>query len=304
MPASHGRQTNGVVARVVEQIFGRAIIAAARVHTMQAQRHLPIAHLHIATATHAARIGVVTKVHRAAHFATLIAVGQRRIIHQHDSTHRTKAVANALGTFHHFHHARTCIIQLGRMVGTPALALQTHTIINEQNATAMHTLNHRLGNSVARADGTHAGNALQHLGQRVGATFLQRLSINRSRLLQHIGVAFLRRHHHVVEHLGILLQQQRQRLSIANRHRAHHALISHRRHLDFRLPHALFETQRATPIAIGSRARERPIALHRRPHNRLVRAGRLNNKCHLRVVIASSNMHHKAMRTAQHNPNP
>ena len=130
MPAPHGRQADGIVARVVEQIVGRAIIATARVHAVQAQPHLPIAHLHIATATHAARIGVVAKVHCAAHFSTLIAVGQRRIVHQHDATHRTKTVANALGTFHHLYHARTGIIQLGRMVGTPALALQPHAIIN------------------------------------------------------------------------------------------------------------------------------------------------------------------------------
>ena len=58
------------------------------------------------------------------------------------------------------------------MVGTPALTLQPHAIINQQNAAAVHALNHGLGNGVARADGTHTGNAFQHFGQRVGTAFL------------------------------------------------------------------------------------------------------------------------------------
>ena len=184
------------------------VVAALGVHSVQAQTELPVAGLYAARPAEAARIGVVAHVDVSADLYLLVVVRQWGIVQQNDTAHGAETVTDALCSLHHFHHARPRIVELGRMIGTPALALQTHTIVHQENTAAVHSLYNRLCNCVSRTDGTHAGDGLKQFRQGGSPTFLQCFLTDGRRLLQHACMAFLCCDGHVVQQLGVVFQLQ------------------------------------------------------------------------------------------------
>ena len=53
------------------------------------------------------------------------------------------------------------MVDLGGMICAPTLALQTDTIIDQEDATTMHSLNDGLGDGRSALDRTDAGNSFQ-----------------------------------------------------------------------------------------------------------------------------------------------
>ena len=136
------------------------VITSLGVVTMHAHTPTFVACFEGSTARNTTSIGVVASVHRTFDVKTCAVVGQGCVVEQHHSTHCAKSVADALCTFHHFHHARTCVVHFGGVVGSPTLAFEAHTVVHQQNSAGVHTLNHGLGNRSSRADGAHSRDGL------------------------------------------------------------------------------------------------------------------------------------------------
>ena len=173
LPTGLSREADCIVARVIEDIVGSAIVSTFGVHTMQSQAELLVASLDTTATTATTGIGVIPHIDVTFHIDVVMSIGQRGIIKQHHTAHGSETIADTLGSFHHFDHARSRIIKLGGMVGPPTLAFESHTVVHQKDTTTVHALYDRLRNGVARADGTHAGDGLKHLGQRTCTAFLQ-----------------------------------------------------------------------------------------------------------------------------------
>ena len=129
--AQHGRESDVVVAGVVEDVVGRAVVATFGVVAVHTHAPAFIAGFERSTARHTARISVVAHIGRTFDVESGAIVGQWCIVEQHHTTHGSETVADALGTFHHFHHAGACVVHFGGVVGSPTLAFEAHPIVHQ-----------------------------------------------------------------------------------------------------------------------------------------------------------------------------
>ena len=136
----------------------------------------------------------------------LLAEEQRGIIQEDDTTHSTETVADTFGTLNNFDHTRARIVQLGSVVGTPALALESDAIIHQQDTTTVHPLDHRLSDSTPGANRANTRDSFQELRQGGSPSTIDRLVVDGSRLLELRSMALACRHFDLRDDLRILLQ--------------------------------------------------------------------------------------------------
>ena len=87
-----------------------------------------------------------------------------RGIDEDDPTECSSTVADSFGSLDDLDLPSSRVVYFGGMVGSPALTLQAHTIVDEQNAIAVHPLNHRLRDGSTALDGAHSRDCLQETG--------------------------------------------------------------------------------------------------------------------------------------------
>ena len=213
-----------------------------------------------AAARYAARVGVVAHVGRAFHVETRAVVGQRRVVEEHHTAHGAETVADALRTLHHFDHARAGVVDFGRVVGTPTLAFEAHTVVHEQDATGVHALNHGFGDRAARADGADAGDGFEQFGQRHGAALLNVGRFHGGRLLQHGGVFALGGDHGALHLLTGVFQGEVDAAVGGDGDRAHEFVATDVGDFDVHTAGIVFQTDGALPFVVGDG--EHTLAAH------------------------------------------
>ena len=258
--AQHGREGDVVVARVVQNIVGRAVVAPFGVVAVHASAPAFIARFEGAAARYAARIGVVAHVGRAFHVETRAVVGQRRVVEEHHTAHGAETVADALCTLHHFDHARAGVVHFGRVVGTPTLAFEAHTVVHQENATGVHALNHGLGDRAARADGADTGNGFEEFGQRHGAALLDVGRFHSGRLLQHGGVFALGGDHGALHGVSGVLHGEVDVAVGGYGERAHEFAATDVGDFDVHTAGIVFQTDGALSVVVGDG--EHTLAAH------------------------------------------
>ena len=249
--AQHGREGDVVVARVVKDIVGRAVVAPFGVVAVHASAPAFVARFEGAAARYAARVGVVAHVGRTFHVEMRAVVGQGRVVEEHHTAHGAETVADALRALHHFDHARAGVVDLGRVVGTPTLAFEAHTVVHEQDATRVHALNHGLGDRAARADGADAGDGFEQFGQRHGAAFLNVGRFDGGRLLQHGGVFALGGDHGALHLLTGVFQGEVDAAVGGDGECAHEFVATDVGDFDVHTAGIVFQTDGALPFVVG-----------------------------------------------------
>ena len=144
------------------------------------------------------------------------------------------------------------------MVGAPALALQTDTIIHQQDTATVHPLDHGLSDGATRANRADTRDGLQQLGERSSAPSLDSLAVDGRRLLQVRGMTLLRRDLDLRDDLRILLHLQGDAARGGDSDRTREALIAHTRDLHM-------DTRGSGAEAQGGMPR---LVRHRRTHRR------------------------------------
>ena len=258
--AEHGREGDVVVARVVEDIVGRVVITSFGVVAVHASAPAFVARFEGAAARHAARVGVVAHVDRTFHVETRAVVGQGGVVEEHHSAHGAETVANALRALHHFDHARAGVVDFGRVVGTPTLAFEAHTVVHQEDAAGVHALNHGLGDRAARADGADAGDGFEQFGQRHGAALLNVGRFHCGRLLQHGGVFALGGDHGALHLLTGVFQGEVDAAVGGDGDRAHEFVTTDVGDFHVHTAGVVFQTDGALPVVVGDG--EHTLAAH------------------------------------------
>ena len=178
-------------------------------------------------------------------------VGQRRVVEEYHTAHGAETIADALRTLHHFDHARAGVVDFGRVVGTPTLAFEAHTVVHQQDATRVHALNHGFGDRAARADGADAGDGFEQFGQRHGAALLNVGRFHGGRLLQHGGVFALGGDHGALHLLAGVFQGEGDLAVGGDGDRAHEFVATDVGDFDVHTAGVVFQTDGALPFVVG-----------------------------------------------------
>ena len=76
------------------------------------------------------------------------------------------------------------MVNLRSVVLTPALALEADTIVDQHDAAAVHSLDHRLGDAASGTDGADSGDRLKELGKVERRPLLERCRLHSHCLLE------------------------------------------------------------------------------------------------------------------------
>ena len=262
MVAELAGEADIVVARIVQDILCGAVVSAARVHPMQTEPPAAVARLEGCRSAEAAGVGIVAHIGLAAEVQAVLPMWERCVIEQDDAPHSPEAIAHTLGALDDLDHAGAGIVDLRGVVSAPALALEAHAIIHQEDTAAVHALDHGLGDRAPRADGADAWDGLEHLRQRGGAPLLQLLATDACRLLELGGMALSRRHSDLVDLAHIFLKEEGDGLALGGRQAAHQLLVADGADLYTERRGEAAEAQRTLPLRVGRVGTKRPRAAH------------------------------------------
>ena len=202
---AEGRRTVGFAqAGVVEQIACRGAIAAIHISALHTPRRT-------AARKGQARVGrsrqgeasaVAAVECRDIAFGLRARIRQGLAVEQDDAAEGFGTVAHGLRPFHHIDAAGVVGIQFGRVIHTPLLSLLAHTVVHDEQARAIHAVQHRFGNGGAGLHHAHSFDLFEGGGKGTTEIFLhlgrrERLRGGIARVDDASGL-----HHGLVEPIG------------------------------------------------------------------------------------------------------
>ena len=165
--AERGRKVVLAETRVVEQVVGRLPVAGVGVGALQppcqpaVERHRALSLRHHRIALSVASVEGVDVA-----FGLCLPVGEGLLFHHDDATQGLRTVSHRLGTLHHLYRTAAVLVDFGCVVESPLLSGLSRTVVDNEDAVAVHAVDDGFGHRCPGLYGTHAAHVLKDGSQR------------------------------------------------------------------------------------------------------------------------------------------